>query len=127
MSQPLHSHLDGPRVTLFVDSGRHRALTEIQSFVDSVHHIIDPDMFRIDVAELNWMKRLLRNGYIGTTICVSFHELFVMETIVMAAAEYAARKSTPIRLNVTAEQFDGLTAWFSQAREQLRSFQPTVQ
>ena len=102
-------------------------LTEIQSFVDSIHHIIDPDMFRIDERELKWMKRLLRGGQIGTTIRVSYGELFVMETIVMAATEYTARKSTPIRLNVTDEELDALTEWFSRANGQLRSVEPTVQ
>jgi hypothetical protein len=114
-------------VTLFVDRDRHRVLTEIQSFVESIHHMIDPDMFRIDEHELTWMKRLLRGGQIGTTIRVSYNEIFVMETIVMAASEYTLRKSTPIRLNVTDEELERLTEWFSQAKDQLRSVEPTVQ
>lgn len=118
-------------VELVVSAERHQQLQDIVSYVKSLHHFIDPDMYDISMRkleELEWCVEGVEyesqdfKECFGFTMQASWSDLMFLETVVMAADTYSHRKTTGWRVDgITDQGFDDLMKWLAKAGNDLRS------
>lgn len=114
---------------LVVSAERHQQLQDIVSYVKSLHHFIDPDMYNIAMTkleELEWCVEGVEfesegfKEYLGFTMRVSWADLMFMETVVMAADTYSHRTTTGWRVEgITDQGFDDLLKWLARSEDEL--------
>jgi hypothetical protein len=112
-----------PRIPLEISPSQHQLLREIREFLSVIHCHIDPDMFDIKPAHVSWLEQSVAPDVEWLTLVVSRDELFVLETMVMAACEYSLRKSTGVTLHATEDNLQALEHWIA---EQARRFSSTT-
>ena len=113
---------------LVVNAERHQQLQDIVAYVAGLHHVIDPDMYKISpkqLKELEWCVEGVEFESKGFTECygftmkVSLSDLRFIETVVMAADTYSHRKSTGYRVEgVTDQGFDDLMKWLARSEDE---------
>jgi hypothetical protein len=95
---------------------RRRQILEVLWYIEHRHHHIDPEMFRIDLDEIEMLKRLFKDGEDEgpPTISVRHDQVFALNTYVMAADTYAHRKGERAYCNVSDEHFVDLAKWVTE-------------
>ncbi len=113
------------RVALTIDATTARHLFEVLDYIEMRHWTIDPDMFRIDLAQVERLKAIFTPGEEPAPVSASFsfEEFFELETIVIAADVYSHRKNEPAVYGVTDEELMALQQWCT---ETLRWFRELV-
>ncbi len=113
-----------------VSAERHRQLEEVLSYVDSIHHMIDPDMFDIPrkrLEELSWCFQCDDLEPTGFTVTVCYDDLFWLQIITDVAYEYSLRKSTGRRAaSLTNAGFEDLIAWLADSERRLFRSPPST-
>ena len=114
---------------LIVNAERHQQLQDIVSYVKRLHHVIDPDMYRISIDRLEeweWCVEGIEfgsNGFKecpGFTVKVSWDDLSFLGTVVEVAGAYSHRRSTGQRVeNLTDQGFDDLRRWLARSEDVL--------
>ena len=100
--------------------GRRRQLLEVFSYPDGRHHVIDPDMFDIDLADLEALKRIVGDddgAEAVVSISLSYEQAQALETCVMAAGTYAHRQGERELCRLTDDEFADLDAWVATVRQ----------
>jgi hypothetical protein len=104
------------RAVFALDPDRRRQILEVLWYIEHRHHFIDPDMFDIDLDDVEILKRLFRDGDDEgpLTISVTHDEVFALDTCVTAADVYAHRKGERALCNVSDEDFVDLGKWMAE-------------
>jgi hypothetical protein len=106
------------RAIFVLDYERYRQFFEVIDYVEMRHAFIDPDMFRIDLAELSAFKKVFElpdEEPASVTLSFTYAELFALENIVHAADAYSHRKTEPAIYGITDQQLTGLHDWLARS------------
>jgi hypothetical protein len=103
------------RAVFALDPERRRQILEVLWYIEHRHHHIDPDMFDINLDEVEMLKRLFRDGDDKgpPTISVTHDQVFALNICVMAADIYAHRTGERAYCNVSDEHFVDLAKWMT--------------
>jgi len=111
-----------PRHDVWIDPIRRRQLAGAVSFVESIHHYVDPDFFSIAPEELTTWSAVLDGGdeeeEAAVSVEVSYRELFRLEVIVTVAWEYSVREKRVVG-EMNDETFRDLLAWMARLQDRL--------
>ena len=98
-----------------IDRIKHRQLREILTYIEGIHHEIDPDMYRIRPRDLEAMANLLVHGALGPRASLSHDELVSVELLVSAAWTYSHRGRGNGLPGVRQADFEKLMLWIGRA------------
>jgi hypothetical protein len=106
------------RAVFALDPERRRQVLEVLWYIEQRHFWIDPDMFKIELKEVEVLKRIFGEGLDEPppTISVTNDEIFALELCVMAADAYAHRRGERHLCALTDEEFDDLDKWVAQTQ-----------
>lgn len=88
-----------------LDAEQVRQLSAIVDYVGGIHHHIDPDYYGIDLAALQALGKRLESE---NPFSFDFESHFLLETAVMAADTYSARRGYDPVASVDAQEFENL-------------------
>jgi hypothetical protein len=93
------------KTAIALDAAQVNQLSAIVDYIGGIHHHIDPDYYEIDLAALQALRKRLPSE---NPFSFDFESQFLLETAVMAAETYSARRGYDPVANVDAEDFESL-------------------
>jgi hypothetical protein len=96
-----------------MDASTRRQFVEVLIYIEERHWIIDPDMFRFDLAEIAALKQLIESGDAddGGRIAVTSRDLLLLEYALDAAGTYSNRRGQPKVDDVGDNELASLMTW----------------
>lgn len=101
---------------LALDAAQRQDLLAVAEYIGNIHPLIDPDFFRIEKDRLEAASAALGGG---DALDVAYSDILFLQTLIDAALEYSARKSTGDSVSVPQERLEALNSALSDAAQSL--------
>ena len=115
------------RLALSIEPWRRAQLLAALSYVEGLHWLIDPDMYRIDLTELAALRRMFereagpgRDGETPSLVSATYEDLFTLDIIVAAADTYSHRRGGRPVPGLNDGDLDALQEWLADAQRWFR-------